>query len=110
VVSKFRSEKNKQARSAIERIGQVARRGQARFNSWQGKETLVAWLRAQRAHLLHREGEDRRIQARRSLKEGIAARYLPARQQVHQNGGGEHSSAAAQALERVKEAVRRKKG
>jgi hypothetical protein len=100
-------EKHKQARGAIERIAEVARRGQARFNAYrQGKSSLGSWVRSR---LFGQKGQqDEESETGRSLQDAMAERHLPERRRVYRNGGGERSSAAAQALERVKEALRHK--
>jgi hypothetical protein len=91
------------AKSAIQRVVEAARQGQARLNA--ETAALGTWLRS---HLFRQGSKGQRTEAGRSARSVVTARRLRARQEVHRNGGG-HSSVAARALQRVAEATGRKK-
>ena len=95
--------KNQRTRNAIQRVVEVARRGQARYR--QGTAALGTWLRS---HLFRQGEKGWRTQVGRSLQQALAVRCPRERQRVYYSGGGGRSSMAAQALCRVTEAVRQK--
>jgi len=96
-------DKMNHARSAIQRMVEVARQGQALWNA--ETAALGTWLRS---HLFRQGSKGQRTEVGRSARTVVTARRLRERHEVHRNGGG-HSSTAARALQRVAEATRRKK-
>ena len=107
------AEKGQHARSAIQRVVDVARQGQARLNAYRQEASagltplreLGAWLRSQ---LLRQGSKGQQAQAGRSLRSRVTARRLRQRQETHRNGA-KGSNAATYALQRVAQAVRRGK-
>jgi hypothetical protein len=96
-----------QARNAIQRVVEAARQGQARLNAYrQEKVALGAWLRE---HLFRQGGKGQQTRAGFSLRNALTVRCLRQRQEVHRNGGGHSSSAAAHALQRAVQAKDRRK-
>ena len=95
-------EKSKRTRSAIQRVVEVARRGQARYR--QGTAALGTWLRS---HLFRQGGEGWRTRASCSLQRALTGRCLRQRQRVYHNGGGHYSTSAARSLHRAARALRR---
>lgn len=100
-------DKNQGARSAIQRVAEVARQGQARLNAYrQETAALGTWLRS---HLFRQGSKGQQVEVRRSLQNTLTPRRLRERQRVHRNNGGGHSSTAIHALRRAAQAVRRKR-
>jgi hypothetical protein len=97
-------DKDRQARKAIQRVVDVARRGQARLSAYR-QETAVlgTWLRL---HLFRqgRKGQQTK-KVERSLRNAVAARCLRQRQEVHRNGNGGQPSTAIYFLQRASQAV-----
>jgi hypothetical protein len=107
-VSDSTADRNKQARGAVRRVVEVARRGQACLDAYrQETVALGTWLRS---HLFRQGSKSRQTRAGQLLRRALAARRLQERQQVYRNGGGGRSSSAARALRRAAEAVRHKNG
>ena len=105
-MSESNADKGRQASNAIRRVVEVARQGQARFNAYrQERVALGTWLRL---HLFRQFSKGQQTKVGRSLRSAVAARRLRQRQEVHRNGD-RHSSTAAYALQRLEQAVDRKK-
>jgi hypothetical protein len=105
-VSHSSHDEDKQSRNAIQRVVQVARRGQARLSAYrQETAALGTWLRS---HLFRQGRKGQQTKVGRSLQSAVTARRLRQRQEVHRNGSRQ-SSAAIYALQRAAQAVDRKK-
>ncbi len=100
-------DKNRGPRSAIQRMADVARQGQARLNAYcHETAALGTWLRS---HLFRQGSKGQQIAVRRSLQDTLTTRRLRERQRVHRTNGGGRSSTAIYALQRAAQAVRRKR-
>lgn len=100
------SDEEQQPRNAIQRVVEVARRGQARLSAYrQETSALGPWLRS---HLFRQGRKGQQTKVGRSLRSAVTARRLRQRQDVHRNYSRQ-SSAAIYALQRAAQAVDRKK-
>jgi len=105
-VSEPSADKGPQHSNAIRRFVEVARQGQARFHAYrQETVALGTWLRL---HLFRQFSKGQQTKVGHSLRSAVAARRLRQRQEVHRNGD-RHLSTAAYALQRLEQAVDRKK-
>jgi len=105
-VSHSSSDKDKQPRKAIQRVVEVARRGQARLSAYrQETAALGTWLRS---HLFRQGRKGQQTEVGRSLRNAVTARRLRQRQEVHRNGNRESSTAIC-SLQCAAQAVGRKK-
>jgi len=105
-VSHSSSDEEQQPRNAIQRVVEVARRGQARLSAYrQETSALGPWLRS---HLFRQGRKGQQTKVGRSLRSAVTARRLRQRQDVHRNCSRQ-SSAAIYALQRAAQAVDRKK-
>lgn len=99
-------DKDRQPRKAIQKMVEAARQGQARLNAYrQEGSALGTWLRS---HLFRQGGKGQQTKLGHSLRRAVRARRLRQRQAVHRSSRG-HSSTALYALQRVTQAVYRKK-
>ena len=99
------SEDDQQHRSALHRVVEVARRGQARLSVYrQETAALGIWLRS---HLFQQGSKGLQTKVGRSLRYAVTARCLRQRQEVHRNGSRD-SSTAVYSLQRVARAVDRR--
>lgn len=95
-----------QPRNAIQRVVEVARRGQARLSVYrQETAALGTWFRS---HLLRQGRKGQQTNVGRSLRSAVTTRCLRQRHEVHRNGSRQ-SSTAIYALERVANALDRRK-
>ena len=100
------SDEEQQPLNAIQRVFEVARRGQARLSAYrQETSALGPWLRS---HLFRQGRKGQQTKVGRSLRSAVTARRLRQRQDVHRNYSRQ-SSAAIYALQRAAQAVDRKK-
>jgi hypothetical protein len=101
------SEEDQQHRNALQRVVEVARRGQARLSSAYRQETaaLGIWLRS---HLFQQGSKGLKTKVGRSLRYAVTARCLRQRQEVHRNGSRD-SSTAVYSLQRAARAIDRKR-
>lgn len=105
-MSQSNSDEEIQPRNAIQRVVEVARRGQARLNVYrQETAALGTWFRS---HLLQQGRKGQKTKAGRSLRNAVTARCLRQRQVVHRNGSA-RSSSAIYALQRAANAADRRK-
>jgi hypothetical protein len=103
-VSHSNSVEDKQPRNAIQRVVEVARRGQARLSAYrQETAALGTWLRS---HLFRQGKKGQQTKVGRSLQSAVTARRLRQRQEVHRNGSRQ-SSTAIYARQRAAQAVDR---
>jgi hypothetical protein len=101
-------DKNQQARSAIQRVVEVARSGQARLSACRQETVALGdWLRS---HLFRQGKKSQQTRVGRSLRSALTVRHLQERQRVHLNGGGERSGTAARARRRAAAAIRQRSG
>lgn len=105
-MSHSNSGRDRQPPSAIQRVVEVARRGQARLIAYrQETAALGTWLRS---HLFRQGKKGQQTKVGRSLRSTVTARRLRQRQEVHRNGSRQTSTAiysrhrAAQAVGREK--------
>jgi hypothetical protein len=104
-VSHSSFDEDKQPRKAIQRVVEVARRGQARLSAYrQETAALGTWLRS---HLFRQGRKGQQTEVGRSLRNAVTARRLRQRQEVHRNGNRK-SSTAIHSLQRAAQAVDRK--
>jgi hypothetical protein len=98
------SEEDQQHRNALQRVVEVARRGQARLSVYR-RETaaLGTWLRS---HLFQQCSKGLQTKVGRSLRYAVTARCLRQRQAVHRNGSRD-SSTAIYSLQRAARAIDR---
>jgi len=105
-VSHSNSDEEIQPRNAIQRVVEVARRGQARLSVYrQETAALGIWLRS---HLLRQGRKGQQTKVGRSLRSAVTARRLRQRQEVHRNGSRQ-SSTAIYALQRAANALDRRR-
>ena len=105
-MSESSADKGPQPSNAIRRFVEAARQGQARLNAYrQETVALGTWFRL---HLFRQFSKGQQTKVGRSLRSAVAARRLRQRQEVHRNGD-RHLSTAAYALQRLEQAVDRKK-
>ena len=100
------SEEDQQHRNALQRVVEVARRGQARLSAYrQETAALGIWLRS---HLFKQGSKGLQTKVGRSLRYAVTARCLRQRQEVHRNGGRD-SSTAVYSLQRAARAIDRRR-
>ena len=100
------SEEDRQRRNALQRVVEVARRGQARLSAYrQESVALGTWLRS---HLFQQGSRGLQTKVGRSLRHAVTARCLRQRQEVHRNGSRD-SSTALYSLQRAARAIDRKR-
>ncbi len=105
-MSHSNSDENRQPRNAVQRVVEVARRGQARLSVYrQETVALGTWFRS---HLFRQGRKGQQTKVRRSLRSAVTARRLRQRQEVHRNRSPQ-SSTAIYALQRVANALDRRK-
>lgn len=101
----YDSEEDQQHRNPLQRVVEVARRGQARLSAYrQDTAALGTWLRS---HLFQQGSKGRQTKVGRSLRYAVTARCLRQRQEVHRNGSRD-SSTAVYSLQRAARAIDRK--
>ena len=99
-------EEDQQHRNALQRVVEVARRGQARLSAYRrDTAALGIWLRS---HLFQQGSKGLQTKVGRSLRYAVTARCLRQRQEVHRNGSRD-SSTAVYSLQRAARAIDRKK-
>lgn len=99
------TEEYQQRRNALQRVVEVARRGQARLSAYrQDTAALGTWLRS---HLFQQGSKGLQTKVGRSLRYAVTARCLRQRQEVHRNGSRD-SSTAVYSLQRAARAIDRK--
>jgi hypothetical protein len=95
-VNSHPSDEDEAGLGALERVLDLARRGQAAYR--QQTTALGRWLRA---HLSSQPGDEGQLRADHSLRRLFAARHLRERQQLYRKAGGEQSGASEYVQQRL---------